>query len=167
NLLAEGIDPGAVYVCGNTVVDAVESLREKIDQSSLPVRVPLGQRMMLVTLHRRENLGEPLANVCRALCRLTLECPDLHILFLTHPNPAASGRARALLCGHDRISLLPPHGYVETLRLVSSSWLILTDSGGLQEEAPSFGRPVLVLRDHTERVEGLACQAARLVGTDS
>lgn len=167
NLLADGIDAGKIEVTGNTVVDAIEWLRPQIAETPLPLAVSPSQKLVLVTAHRRENFGRPLRAICDAVARLARQRRELHFAFVTHPNPAAAETARRLLAGRDRIMLLPPLPYLETLRLVAASWLILTDSGGLQEEAPSFSRPVLVLRDHTERTEGITAGVARLVGTNA
>ncbi len=164
HLLAEGIDPAAIEVTGNSVVDALRILTPRIDRIPASVRIPSDRRLVLVTAHRRENLGRPLDNICTAIQRLSRR-PELHFVFVTHPNPAAARTARERLAGRPNITLVPPLPYLEMLRLVSDSWLILTDSGGLQEEAPSFRRPVLVLREQTERIEGLTSGAARLVGT--
>lgn len=168
NLLAEGICPETIHVTGNTVVDALELLRDRIDQTGLPPELPrlaCDRKLVLVTAHRRENLGPPLESVCAAIEQLAARHDDLHFAFITHPNPTATQIARDRLAGVPGVTLLSPQPYLTTLRLVRSSWLILTDSGGLQEEAPSFRRPVLVLRDRTERLEGIACGVARLIGT--
>jgi len=166
NLLSEGVDPATIHVTGNTVVDAVHLLRDRI--ASAPSGRTAGDttKLVLVTAHRRENHGRPLERICRAVRRLAAMRNDLSFVFVTHPNPAASRPAEKLLLGCERIRLTPPLSYVAMLRLVADSWLVLTDSGGLQEEAPSLGRPVLVLRDHTERTEGIAAGVARLVGAD-
>jgi UDP-N-acetylglucosamine 2-epimerase (non-hydrolysing) len=166
NLLAEGIDPDRVTVTGNTVVDALNLLTDRIQATPPPVETAPGRKMILVTAHRRENFGPPFDAICQTLCRLVELRPQLHFVFITHPNPAAGEVARRRLAGRAGITLLPPLDYLTALRLLASSWLVVTDSGGLQEEAPSFGRPVLVLRDATERPEGIAAGVARLVGTD-
>ena len=163
NLLAEGIPPELIRVTGNTVVDALELLRDQVTVAQLPLQLPKDRKLILVTAHRRENLGRPLEAICESLCRLTELRPELHCVFLTHPNPAANQAVRARLAQQDGITLLGPLPYVETLALAASAWLVMTDSGGLQEEAPSLGRPLLVLRNRTERVEG----RGRLVGTDT
>lgn len=165
NLLREGIEPNWITVTGNTVVDALDLLKDRIGAIESPVRVSPDRRLVLVTAHRRENLGRPLAAICSAVCRLAALRRELQFAFVTHPNPAAARIAHQRLSGRDGITLLPPQPYLELLRLVSDAWLILTDSGGLQEEAPSFGQPVLVLRKHTERAEGIEAGIARVVGT--
>jgi UDP-N-acetylglucosamine 2-epimerase (non-hydrolysing) len=165
NLVAEGIDPSTVMVTGNTVVDALELLRARFAPLPPALPAPAQRKRVLVTMHRRENLPRALERVCKAMRKLAAVRPELEFVFVLHPNPAVSGTARARLSGRARITLLAPLPYLEMLQLVADSWLVLTDSGGLQEEAPSLGRPVLVLRDSTERVEGLTCGAARLIGT--
>ncbi len=165
NLLGEGIDPESIEVTGNTVVDALRHLGTRIRRTPPPVSVPPGRKLVLVTAHRRENLGPPLENICSAVRKLAARQAELHFVFITHPNPVAARTAHMRLANRPNITLLPPLAYIEMLRLVSDSWLILTDSGGLQEEAPSFRRPVLVLRDRTERTEGVASGDARVVGT--
>ena len=165
NLLAEGIPAHEITVTGNTVVDAIQMLTPYIQSTSFELDCPNDARVVLVTAHRRENLGKPLRSVCEALRDLADRHRDLHMVFVTHPNPAARAMAQRQLQAHPRITLSPPLPYLGLLRLMSCSWLILTDSGGLQEEAPSFGRPVLVLRHQTERTEGLLAGCARLVGT--
>jgi UDP-N-acetylglucosamine 2-epimerase (non-hydrolysing) len=165
NLLVEGIDAATIEVTGNTVVDALNLLRPRVHSAEPPVAVPAGRKLILVTAHRRENHGRPLRAICAAVRQLAASHRELHFAFVTHPNPAVAQTAREHLAGLDRVTLLGPLNYLEMLRLVADSWLILTDSGGLQEEAPSFRRPVLVLRDRTERAEGVACGVAQLVGT--
>ena len=170
NLLADGVDATSIPVTGNTVVDALELLRDRIDQTALPPELPAtaqDRNLVLVTAHRRENQGRPLESICEAIRQLSANQSELHFAFITHPNPAAHRIAHDRLAENPGVTLLPPLTYLTTLRLVSTAWLILTDSGGLQEEAPSFGCPVLVLRDRTERTEGIACGAARLIGTDT
>ncbi len=165
NLLHEGVDPAAIHVTGNTVVDAMALLKERVLLTPSPVPTDDGAKLVLVTAHRRENHGRPLQRICRAIRRLAALRHDLSFVFVTHPNPAAARPVRRLLATHERVRLIPPLPYRQMLRLVADSWLVLTDSGGLQEEAPSFGRPVLVLRNETERTEGIAAGVARLVGT--
>jgi UDP-N-acetylglucosamine 2-epimerase (non-hydrolysing) len=167
NLLAEGIDAGTIEVTGNTIVDAMHLLLPKLPTVPAAVEPAGGRRIVLVTAHRRENLGKPLRSVCGAIRQLAHERPELCFAFVTHPNPRAAGTAHRMLTGARGVALLPPLPYLETLRLLRDSWLVLTDSGGLQEEAPSFGKPVLVLRDQTERTEGVALGFARLVGTST
>lgn len=171
NLLAEGIDPASIEVTGNTVVDALELLRPRIAETALPAELARDwsppRKLVLVTAHRRENVGPPLESICSAIAQLAATQPELHFAFITHPNPHAGRVAREHLFREPRVTLLAPQSYLATLRLVAESWLVLTDSGGLQEEAPSFRRPVLVLRDRTERTEGVTAGVATLVGADA
>jgi UDP-N-acetylglucosamine 2-epimerase (non-hydrolysing) len=168
-LLREGFPDGRILVTGNTVVDAIQQLRAAgagrrrdaggLDLDALPGRV------VLVTSHRRESFGVGLAAICRALVRVADHAPDVTIVYPVHLNPNVDGPVRAALGGHPRIVLLPPVSYVELVALLERAHLVLTDSGGIQEEAPSFRRPVLVLRDVTERPEGIAAGVAAVVGT--
>jgi UDP-N-acetylglucosamine 2-epimerase (non-hydrolysing) len=125
-----------------------------------------GARSILVTAHRRENLGAPLARICAALQRLVTEHPDVEIVYPVHPNPLVTGPVRAALGATPRIRLLPPVSYDELLAYMDDAYLVLTDSGGLQEEATVLGRPVLIMRETTERQEVIEAGAAELVGTD-
>jgi UDP-N-acetylglucosamine 2-epimerase (non-hydrolysing) len=169
-LLAEGYAPESVHVTGNTVVDALLFAREAVRRS--PPEIPglseamlAGRRMILVTAHRRESFGEGFASMCRALRRLADEVPDACIVYPVHLNPNVDAPVRALLGDHPRISLLRPVGYLPFVALLDRAHLVLTDSGGVQEEAPTFGKPILVLRDVTERPEGIEAGVAKLVGT--
>ncbi len=166
NLLAERIPDERIVLTGNTVVDAIRLLAPELDRIPLPLPVTRGTKILVVTAHRRENLGAPLERICDAICRLARLRRDVHVVFLRHPNPAASRIVERRLRGRHGITLLDPLPYPETLALLTRSWLVLTDSGGIQEEAPSLGLPVLVLRDQTERIESLRCGASSLVGTD-
>jgi len=170
HLLAEGLAPERVHVTGNTVVDALLAVRERIRQR--PVAVPglaeeraAGKRIVLCTAHRRESFGGPLAEMLEAVRQIARENPDVLVVYPVHLNPNVDGPARAILEGEERIVLLPPLGYLEFVALLERSHLVLTDSGGVQEEAPTFGKPILVMRDVTERPEGVAAGVARLVGT--
>jgi UDP-N-acetylglucosamine 2-epimerase (non-hydrolysing) len=161
NLLREGIDPAAVHVTGNTVVDALQTIARK--PVPLPVRPTTG-RFLLVTAHRRENFGAPLAEIARALLDLVERDPGLSVVFTVHPNPRVREVAESLLAGRERIHLLDPLSYPEFVALMASSEAVLTDSGGVQEEAPGLGKMVFVLRDATERPEAVQAGLARLVG---
>jgi UDP-N-acetylglucosamine 2-epimerase (non-hydrolysing) len=166
NLLSEGIAAARIFVTGNTVVDALHAIR----RSDLYRRSPLpidhdGGRLLLVTLHRRENFGGPLREMCGALRRITARYHDLRVVIPVHRNPAVKDTVLDELSAVERVSLLEPLDYISFLRLIEASTLILTDSGGVQEEAPVFGKPVLVLRDTTERPEAIDAGVARLVGT--
>lgn len=163
-LLEQGIAPETVLVTGNTVVDALGRLRS----SAVP---PAGvgdrgaSRLLLLTCHRRENHGARLEAICGAIRDLVSARPDVIVACPVHPNPNVEVRMHAELDGLARVRLLAPVRYAELLWLLEACTLVLTDSGGLQEEAPTFGKPVLVLRDTTERPEGIEAGAARLVGT--
>lgn len=163
NLQAEGVPASAVHVVGNTVVDAVQWARERVDP--LPFAPAGGRRLLLVTAHRRENFGAPLAAICTALQELA-DRPDVELLWPVHRNPSVHDVAHRLLAGHPRIRLVAPLGYADMIAAMLACTLILTDSGGIQEEAPSLGKPVLVLRAETERPEGVLAGAAELVGTE-
>ena len=162
NLLAEGIDPAQVHVTGNTVIDALLQVAAGCPEPSLPART----RLVLVTAHRRENFGRPLENICRALRHLADSREDCEFLYPVHPNPNVKAAAVAALGGHPRIRLVEPLDYAAFVAAMKRSHFILTDSGGVQEEAPALGKPVLVLREETERPEAVAAGVVRLVGTD-
>lgn len=163
NLLREGADPSRVYVTGNTVIDALLWAAERVDTA--PFRPAAGKRLVLVTAHRRENFGAPFEQVCAAL-RQIADRPDVQMLYPVHPNPNVRDVAHRVLGGHPSIQLVDPLDYPAMVAAMRACTLILTDSGGVQEEAPSLGKPVLVLRTTTERPEGVAAGSAKLVGTD-
>ncbi len=167
NLRREGIPKKNIFLTGNTVVDALLQMKEKIEKNPLPVKISPRNRLILVTAHRRESFGEPLKNICLALLRLIEEFPDIEIVYPVHPNPNVRQSVYNLLSGRPRLHLLRPLPYLDLLALIERSYLILTDSGGLQEEAPSFHKPVLVLREVTERPEGIRAGVAKLVGTST
>ncbi len=169
NLLAEGAPDGAVFVTGNTVVDALLSFAESADAQPTATLAPLLSapgRMALLTAHRRESFGEPLRQVFGAVRELVARHPDLRVIYPVHPNPNVRAPAEELLAGVDRVHLIDPVGYLDLVLCLQRADLILTDSGGIQEEAPTFGAPVLVLREVTERPEGVEAGVAELVGTD-
>ena len=163
NLLREGIQESSIAVVGNTVVDALRLQEGAVDASAFAPAD--GRRLVIVTAHRRENFGEPLRRVCRAVRRLA-DRPDVAVLFPLHPNPDARSTAEQVLGGHRHIRLVEPLDYPHMVAALRACAFVMTDSGGLQEEAPTLGKPVLVLRNVTERPEGVACGAARIVGTD-
>lgn len=174
NLLSEGIAPGAIHVTGNTVIDALLQVREKI-VSSPELRQRFDQdfgfldphkRLVLVTGHRRENFGDGFERICQALARLAREHSDVQVVYPVHLNPQVQEPVRRLLGGIDNIHLIEPLDYLPFVYLMDKSTLILTDSGGIQEEAPSLGKPVLVMRDTTERPEAVEAGTVKLVGTD-
>jgi UDP-N-acetylglucosamine 2-epimerase (non-hydrolysing) len=166
-LLAEGVPEGAVFRTGNTVVDAVKLVRGS--QPATPAVAALlrrlsGRRILLVTTHRRESFGQVLRDRLRVLRRFVEARPDIELVFPVHPNPQVREVAAAELGGSQRVHLLPPLDYPDFLHLLSSAWAIVSDSGGVQEEAPSFGKPLLILRPDTERPEAVESGVARLVG---
>ena len=176
NLLAEGIEPSQVYVTGNTVVDSLirmASMEGKVKGGG-DVEAPVlrsileekNSRLVLLTAHRRESFGQPLRDVFRAVRNLVDEHEDVRLLYPVHPNPNVVEPAEELLSDHPRIDLVEPLGYRDLVLALQGAHLILTDSGGIQEEAPTFGTPVLVLREVTERPEGVEAGVAILVGTD-
>jgi UDP-N-acetylglucosamine 2-epimerase (non-hydrolysing) len=164
NLLAEGIAAGTVHVTGNTVIDALLDTAGRVEPA--PMLLEGTRRLVLVTAHRRENFGEPIRRICAALRRLHEQFPDVTIVYPVHPNPNINDVVRSELAGLDRVVLSPPVGYREMVGLLKAADLILTDSGGLQEEAPALAKPVLVLRDATERPEAVDAGVVKLVGTD-
>ncbi|HKY52418.1 MAG TPA: UDP-N-acetylglucosamine 2-epimerase (non-hydrolyzing), partial [Candidatus Limnocylindria bacterium] len=161
-LIDEGIPSDRVHLTGNPVVDAVRFIvsRGRVKATARKAR------LILVTAHRRENLGAPLERICAALRSLVAENPDVEIVYPVHPNPLVTGPVHAALGATPRIRLLPPVSYDELLRYMDASYLVLTDSGGLQEEATFLGKPVLIMRETTERQEAVEAGAAELVGTD-
>lgn len=168
-LHAEGIDPAAVWITGNTVVDALLETRAKsyeFEPGPVAEALASGRRIVLMTTHRRENWGEPLRAVCRAAKRLVERYDDVHVLYAVHLNPEVQEAAREVLADVERVDLLGPLDYLPFVKLMEASTLVLSDSGGVQEEAPSLGKPVLVLRESTERPEAVAAGTVRLVGTD-
>lgn len=164
NLLREGIADAAIHVTGNTVIDALL----EVAATDWPLDIPLApdRRLILVTAHRRENFGEPFRAVCRAIRTLVDRHPDVEVLYPVHPNPNISAVAHELLDGHPRIRLCSPLDYAPFVEAQKRACLILTDSGGVQEEAPALGKPVLVMRSETERPEAVDEGVVRLVGTD-
>ena len=165
NLLREGKKPETIYVTGNTAIDALKTtVREDYNHPEL--EWAQGSRLVLMTAHRRENLGKPMVHMFRAIRRVVEEHPDVKLLYPIHMNPAVREPANVILGGCDRIRMIDPLDVMDFHNFMSRSFLILTDSGGIQEEAPSLGKPVLVMRDTTERPEGVAAGTLRLVGTD-
>jgi UDP-N-acetylglucosamine 2-epimerase (non-hydrolysing) len=169
-LMDEGVSPERIHVTGNTVVDALvwTVARERQGSATWQARhAYLGQQpLVLITGHRRENFGPGLANLCTALARLAARFPGVQFVYPVHLNPQVQGPVRQALAGLTNVRLIDPAPYPEFVWLMDRATLILTDSGGIQEEAPTLGKPVLVLRDTTERPEALACGAIELVGTD-
>lgn len=163
NLLAEGVPAERVHVTGNTVIDALQDVARR--RLALRLELPQDRRIVLLTAHRRENFGAPLQEVFGAVRTLADRHPDLHFVYPVHPNPNVADPARSLLADHAGITLCAPLDYGQLVALLQRAWLVLTDSGGLQEEAPALGKPVLVLRRATERPEAVAAGVARMVGT--
>jgi UDP-N-acetylglucosamine 2-epimerase (non-hydrolysing) len=169
NLLREGVDEAIIEVTGNTVIDALQFVaqqpepREIAELRTAKLRT---HKLILVTAHRRENFGEPLENICRALLELAKR-GDVEIVYPVHLNPNVQEPVKRLLKNADGITLLPPLDYLPLVHLMKRAALILTDSGGIQEEAPAFGVPTLVLRDVTERPEGIAAGTLKLAGTQT
>jgi UDP-N-acetylglucosamine 2-epimerase (non-hydrolysing) len=164
NLRAERIPESQIVVTGNTVIDALLTIAA--GSPPLPAGIPEAERLVLVTAHRRESFGPPLERALRTLRQLIDQDPGMAIAYPVHPNPNVQGAAHAILGGHPRVALLPPVRYPTMVALLRKAWVVLTDSGGLQEEAPALGKPVLVMRDRTERPEAIAAGSAQLVGTD-
>lgn len=168
NLLREGIDPATIVVTGNPVVDALNMVRVRLPEIRVDrslSALPTGKPLILVTAHRRENFGRPIRDICLALRQLTAR-HDIHIAYPVHPNPNIRQPVTDLLANDPAITLLPPLDYLSFIWLMERSHLILTDSGGLQEEGACLGKPVFVLREVTERPEAVAAGVARIVGTD-
>lgn len=169
NLLDEGVSEDSIHVTGNTVVDALLRLAHReaeIEDRVLAQLLAGGGSLVLLTAHRRESFGEPLCRVFRAVREIADRCPDVQVIYPVHPNPQVVRPAREHLADHPRVHLTDPLAYPDLLRALARASLVLTDSGGIQEEAPTFGTPVLVLREVTERPEGVAAGVASLVGTD-
>jgi UDP-N-acetylglucosamine 2-epimerase (non-hydrolysing) len=163
-LLSEHVRSERVHVTGNTVIDALKMVAAR--DLPLPVRIEPASDVVLMTTHRRENFGRPMESIFTAIRRLHDELPNTEIVFPVHPNPNVRERAHRMLGGAARIHLVEPLGYPALVSVLKRAKLVLTDSGGLQEEAPALGKPVLVLRDATERPEAVQAGVARLIGTD-
>ncbi len=167
-LLAEGVPAGDVFLTGNTVIDALLQTVDPAYRFRTPALAALdpARRVVLVTTHRRESFGAPLRSTCAAIRELAGRYPDLQFVLPVHPNPEVKRTVEELLCDVSGMHLIPPVDYQEFVHLMSRAYLVLTDSGGVQEEAPSLGKPVLVLREVTERPEGVLAGTALVVGTD-
>lgn len=175
NLLREGVHAQAIVVTGNTVIDALLDVVKRLDEdptlratASAPTAfLQPSRRLILVTGHRRENFGDGFARICQALLRTAAAHPDVDVVYPLHLNPNVRKPVNRLLAGISNIHLIPPLDYLSFVYLMTRAHLILTDSGGIQEEAPSLGKPVLVMRDTTERPEAIAAGTVKLVGTDT
>jgi UDP-N-acetylglucosamine 2-epimerase (non-hydrolysing) len=168
NLLKEGVKEEDIFVTGNTVIDAMDStVKEnyvfKYDQLN---SIDLSKKTIMVTAHRRENWGEGIKNICNGLKEIVRTNKDVQVIYLVHLNPIVKEMAEEILGGEERVYLLPPLDTSDTHNLMNKSYMIMTDSGGLQEEAPHLGKPVLVLRDVTERPEAVMAGTVKLLGTD-
>ena len=169
NLLKENIDENSIFITGNTAIDALkttidDSYKFTVDElNSIDYQ---NKRVITITAHRRENLGEPLENICKALRRIANEYEDVELVYAVHKNPAVYNPVHNILGGQGRIHLLDPLDIKDMHNLMNRSYMVMTDSGGLQEEVPSMGKPVLVLRNVTERPEGVEAGTLKLAGTD-
>lgn len=175
NLMREGISEESITVTGNTVIDALLDVADRIDgdaslraklEEVLP-KIKTGNRLLLVTGHRRESFGKGFRNICLAILKLVEKYHDLEVVYPVHLNPNVQQTVNSLLSGNERIHLIKPVDYLPFVYLMKKSYLILTDSGGIQEEAPSLGKPVLVMRDTTERPEAVEAGTVSLVGANT
>ncbi|MDV8153319.1 MAG: UDP-N-acetylglucosamine 2-epimerase (non-hydrolyzing) [Pseudomonadota bacterium] len=174
NLIKENVNPETIIVTGNTVIDALLQVKDKVEQDEALIQkfeqefkfLDKNKKLVLVTGHRRENFGQGFLNICTALANLAKKFSDIQIVYPVHLNPNVQRPVNELLSGIDNIFLIQPQDYLPFVYLMNRSYLILTDSGGIQEEAPSLGKPVLVMRDTTERPEAVDAGTVRLVGTD-
>jgi len=165
NLIKEGKDPSTIYITGNTAIDALKTT-VRDDYTHPELEWAKGRRLIIITAHRRENLGVPMHNMFRAIRRIIEEHPDVCAIYPIHMNPIVREAAREELGDCDRVHIIEPLDVLDFHNFLARSYMILTDSGGIQEEAPSLGKPVLVMRDTTERPEGIAAGTLRLVGTN-
>ena len=165
NLINENRGSDNIYVTGNTAIDALKTTVRK-DYTHPILEWAEGSRLIMITAHRRENLGEPMKHMFNAIKRIINEHPDIKAIYPIHMNPVVRETANSILAGNDRIRIIEPLEVVDFHNFLNASYLILTDSGGIQEEAPSLGKPVLVMRDTTERPEGIAAGTLKLVGTN-
>lgn len=175
NLINENVNPATVVITGNTVIDALLQVKTKVEQEQQLIQtfeqefsfLDKSKKLILVTGHRRENFGQGFLNICTALANVAKKYPDIQIVYPVHLNPNVQQPVNELLADIENIHLIAPQDYLPFVYLMNRSYLILTDSGGIQEEAPSLGKPVLVMRDTTERPEAVDAGTVRLVGTDT
>lgn len=165
NLINEGKDESTIFITGNTAIDALKTT-VRDDYSHEELEWARGSRLIMLTAHRRENLGEPLIHMFRAINRIVDEFDDIKVIYPIHMNPVVRETAKEIFGDNDRVRIIEPLDVLDFHNFLARSYLILTDSGGIQEEAPSLGKPVLVMRDTTERPEGIAAGTLKLVGTD-
>lgn len=166
-LLAEGVSPSHVFETGNPVVDSLQTILKTPSSSpqvSQLLALTQGSKRVVLTTHRRESFGDIMTGNLRVLREFVERRPDVTLLFPAHPNPSVHEAAFACLDGHPRIHVMPPLAYPDFISVLSTAWLIVSDSGGVQEEAPTLGKPLLILRENTERPEAVECGVARLVG---
>ena len=166
NLLKQNIDENKIYITGNTAIDAMSKTVDKNYKHKELEWIKDDERMILLTAHRRENLGEPMRNIFRAIKRITDEFEDVKVIYPIHKNPKVREIAKEIFGNTNKIKLIEPLEVFDFHNFQNKSYMIMTDSGGIQEEAPSLGKPVLVLRDTTERPEGIDAGTLKLVGTD-
>ncbi len=166
NLLKENINESKIYITGNTAIDAMSTTVDKNYTHKELEWIKPGERMILLTAHRRENLGEPMRHIFKAIKRIVDEFDDVKVIYPIHMNPKVREVANEVFDGDDKVKLIEPLEVFDFHNFQNKSYIILTDSGGIQEEAPSLGKPVLVLRDTTERPEGISAGTLKLVGTD-
>ncbi len=165
NLIREGRDKNTVYITGNTAIDALRTT-VKAEYTHPELEWAKGSRLIMITAHRRENLGEPMKHMFRAIRRVLEDMPDVKAIYPIHMNPIVRQTAAEELMDCERIHIIEPLDVLDFHNFLANSYMIITDSGGIQEEAPSLGKPVLVMRDTTERPEGIAAGTLKLVGTD-
>ena len=165
NLLSEGRDASSIHITGNTAIDALQTT-VRADYTHEQLEWAKDSRLILITAHRRENLGEPMRHMFRAIKRIVDEHKDIKVIYPIHMNPVVRETANEILGNDERIRIIEPLEVLDFHNFLAKSYLVLTDSGGIQEEAPSLGKPVLVMRDTTERPEGIEAGTLRLVGTD-
>lgn len=166
NLLKENQAAAKIFVTGNTAIDALKQTVSSGYQHELLAKLDPGHKLILVTMHRRENQGQPMARVFRTLLEVVEQRPEVEVIYPVHLSPKVQKLAHEILGKHERIHLIAPLDVVDFHNLAAKSYFIMTDSGGVQEEAPSLGKPVLVLRDTTERPEGVSAGTLKLVGTE-
>jgi UDP-N-acetylglucosamine 2-epimerase (non-hydrolysing) len=164
SLLVEGVPEKSIVVTGNTVIDSLYYILDRLPYCSYPINSNL--KLILLTAHRRENLGAPLQGIFKMFFKLVSKRDDIELLYPVHPNPNVVDMAQKILTGHERIHLIRPLDYQDFIAALKKSYIVVSDSGGVQEEAPALGKPVLVLRDVTERVETVELGMAKIVGTD-
>lgn len=165
NLLASGVPDDRIHVTGNTAIDALRHVLARLPAAASHPEGPRGRRVLLITVHRRENWGARMESLCRGVLDVLEARPDVEVVLPMHRNPAVRRTIQSILGGRDRVALTEPADYPELVDLMRRSYLILTDSGGIQEEAPTLGKPMLVLRETTERPEGVEAGCSRLIGT--